>query len=251
MVNSIQSQTPQKKNAFHKGISVLGQLQQHELLQGLSSDAIVALSHHAKYEKYTVPTLLNSAYQELSHLRLVVEGYIEIASSNAEGEEACIAVLGPGNWVTWLGCFDERPSPYHFYSSAKCKVVAIPCRHVREAADRHPELYRLAIHMISDRFRLLMRWTTDASILSHERRVAQLLLLIAQLNSESSDPVPTIFYTQDKLAVLARTTRQTLSRSLKVLEKQGLIEVGYKKINLLDAAGLKAFVEDILAPDER
>nr|WP_308736795.1 helix-turn-helix domain-containing protein [Vibrio campbellii] len=48
--------------------------------------------------------------------------------------------------------------------------------------------------------------------------------------------------TQDKLAHLSRCTRQTLSRSLQQLAKQGIITIGYRRIEIVDDEKLSAFI---------
>ncbi|MDX1458093.1 MAG: Crp/Fnr family transcriptional regulator [Marinobacter sp.] len=180
--------------------------------------------------------------QKPGHLRLVTDGHIELLERTGSGEEASVAMLGPGSWVTWLGCFDDRPSHYDFYSSANCTAIAIPSSRVRQVADKCPILYRLVIGAIGDRFRLLMEWTTSSALLDQERRIAKLLYMLSRLNTDLS-PSPTIHYTQDKLAVLARCTRQTVSLSLKKLEHMGLIVQKYKRIEIVRPDRLKAFSE--------
>lgn len=66
--------------------------------------------------------------------------------------------------------------------------------------------------------------------------------MISRLNTDLS-PSPTIHYTQDKLAVLAQCTRQTMSLSLKKLEHMGLIVQKYKRIEIVRPDRLKAFSE--------
>lgn len=209
----------------------------------LPEEALDDLTASARIQHFKMPTLLNAADEPLDYLRLVVEGHIELLERTAGGDEAGIAMLGPGNWVTWLGCFDERPSHYDFYSSANCTVIAIPCARMREIADQNPVMYRLVIGAIGDRFRLLMEWTTSSALLDQEHRIAKLLFMLSRLNADLSPP-PTVHYTQDKLAILARCTRQTMSLSLKKLEQLGLIELKYKRIEISQPEKLKAFAEE-------
>lgn len=208
----------------------------------LPAEALDELCALARIQHFKMPTLLNAADEPLDYLRLVIEGHIELIERTEGGDEAGIAMLGPGNWVTWLGCFDEHPSHYDFYSSANCTVIAIPCARMREIADKNPVMYRLAIGAIGDRFRLLMEWTTSSALLDQDHRIAKLLFILCRLNADQSTS-PTIHYTQDKLAVLARCTRQTMNLSLKKLEQLSLIEQKYKRIEITQPAKLKAFAE--------
>ncbi|MEO0889222.1 MAG: helix-turn-helix domain-containing protein [Pseudomonadota bacterium] len=44
------------------------------------------------------------------------------------------------------------------------------------------------------------------------------------------------------MAHLSRCTRQTLSRSLQQLVKQGIITIGYRRIEIVDDEKLSAFI---------
>ena len=215
-------------------------------LNQLDPKAVEEIVGAARIEAYKVPTLLNSAYTAVDTMRLVVKGHIELMSYSESGDEACIAMLGPNSWLTWIGCFDEQPTNHNFYSSSDAIVVAIPVKKMRDIADRYPELYKIAIREISFRFRLLMEWTTESVLLKNEFRVAKLLLLVSRLNGMPNELNP-ILYTQDKLAHLSRCTRQTLSRSLQQLAKEGMIEIGYRRIDIINEDKLNAFISEGLA----
>lgn len=210
-------------------------------LAELDRKAVDEMVLASRVESYKVPTLLNSAHTKVDTMRLVVSGHIELVSCNANGEEACIAILGPGSWLTWLGCFEDQPTKHDFYSASDTLTIAIPVKKMRDIASRYPQLYQIAIHEISVRFRLLMEWTTESVLLKNEYRVAKLLALVSRLNTSSGHNAP-ILYTQDKLAHLSRCSRQTLSRSLQQLAKQGIISIGYRRIDIINGEKLDDFI---------
>ena len=237
-------------------VPTMGSEEQHSILElvlrndptlnQLDPKAVEEIVSAAKIEAYKVPTLLNSAHAVVDTMRLVVRGHIELMSYSESGDEACIAMLGPCSWLTWIGCFDDHPTNHNFYSSSDCIVVAIPVKKMRAIADRYPQLYKIAIREISFRFRLLMEWTTESVLLKNDYRVAKLLLLVSRLNGAPNELNP-ILYTQDKLAHLSRCTRQTLSRSLRLLAKEGLIEIGYRRIDIINQDRLNTFILEGLA----
>ncbi|WP_105067904.1 Crp/Fnr family transcriptional regulator [Vibrio jasicida] len=234
----------------------LGQLEQDALLcqilnedptlQRLEKSAIEEMILSAKIETYKMPTLLHSAHKSVDTMRLVICGHIELASCSEGGDEACIAMLGPGSWLTWVGCFENEPTNHDFYSSSDAVIIAIPVKKMREIASRYTILYQIAIHEISFRFRLLMEWTTESVLLKNEYRVAKLLYLVSRLNAPHGESSP-ILYTQNKLAHLSRCTRQTLSRSLQCLSKEGIIQIGYRRIDIINQDRLNAFIAQGLA----
>ncbi|WP_082111384.1 Crp/Fnr family transcriptional regulator [Grimontia sp. AD028] len=235
------SKTLQLKNSSLEREEIRHELFSNGALATLPKAAIEELAQGAKLEHYKIPTLLNAAHQPVEMMRLVVYGHVELLGRNIEGDEVCIAALGAGSWITWLGCFDDTPSHYDFYTSTNTTVISLPTKHMRNVANRYPELYQIAIRAISYRFRLLMEWTTDSAMLKNEYRVAKLLLLLSKLNASHGEICP-IFYTQDKLAHLLRYTRQTVNRSLKLLAEKNLIQLGYKRIDIVDSDRMEDFI---------
>ncbi|MCZ8498871.1 cyclic nucleotide-binding domain-containing protein [Vibrio lentus] len=84
---------------------------------------------------------------------LWLKGHIELMSYSESGDEACIAMLGPNSWLTWIGCFDEQPTNHNFYSSSDAIVVAIPVKKMRDIADRYQNSIKLQFVKSAFRFR--------------------------------------------------------------------------------------------------
>jgi CRP/FNR family cyclic AMP-dependent transcriptional regulator len=214
--------------------TVFGRLDDTEL------DALVAM---ARVEWYDVPTLLNAAGQPLQWLRLVVEGHIAIVARRASGKEIAITDVGPGNWATWLPCFVPAPPDYDFYSSAASCFIALPVSGVRTFCEQHPAIYPPIIGEIGQRLRMLMDWTGQSVLVGPEQRMARLIHILCR-EQRLQGNTGQLQVNQARLAGLARCSRQSANTLLGVLEKNGLIELAYGKITVLDIARLAAFAEE-------
>ena len=178
----------------------------------------------------------------------------------AAGAEEIWAIQGPGlespllghrvmtgpNVVTAVstnGFFMQTPPEHDFYSSANTACIALPAHTVRALFAAHPALFPLIIEEIGARTRLLMQWTGQSVTASPAKRMARLIgiLLEAQGNSE---PSGTLRATQERLARLARCSRQSANGLLRELEKQRLIELAYGHIKVPNAKVLAAFAEE-------
>jgi CRP/FNR family transcriptional regulator, cyclic AMP receptor protein len=205
--------------------------------------AMIELVASSRIERFEVPTLINAAHQPLTHLRLVTQGSMEVVVRRATGVEVALADFGPGGWVTWLACFMQAPPEHDFYSRANTACIALPAHTVRELFAAHPALFPLIIEEIGTRMRLLMQWTGQSVTASPVKRMARLIgvLLEAQGNSE---PSGILRATQERLARLARCSRQTANGLLRELEKQQLIELAYGHIKAPNAKALATFAEE-------
>ncbi len=193
-------------------------------------------------ERFEVPTLLNAAGLPLERLRLVVDGNIAIIARKSSGKEVVISEVGVRGWASWLPCFMSAPSSYDFYSGVKSCFIALPVSAVQGFCQEFPALYPLIIGQIGLRFRLLMDWASQSVLLGPEQRMAKLILILAQDQNLGSSSC-SISITQNRLASLARCSRQSASVLLSNLEKKGLIQMLYGRCDIPDLAELTAFAE--------
>jgi CRP-like cAMP-binding protein len=208
----------------------------------LPDTAIDKLTESAKIEQYRVVTLLTPSGENLQHLRLVIKGQIHLIKNSSDGKESTLIEMGPGEWVTWLGCFMRQPPVQDFYSAKNCHCIAIPVNDVIQIADHYPQLYRSIIDAIGTRFRLLLQWSEQNSLLTGDKRIAQSLLMRARFVSATQNTI-SLPITQERLSQLSGITRQTANGFLKDLQELGLITLGYKKINIPDVAKLSHYID--------
>lgn len=222
-------------------VDVFGLLGRSPVFAPLPDETRRALASTARIERFHRPALLNAMGEPLTWLRLVLTGCIEITMRHANGEEATLAELGPGSWVTWVACFATSPPDHDFTSGANTRCVAIPTQAVRELFVAHPELYPRVIEAIGTRLRLLMEWTGESVLLPPEQRMAKLIHLLARAQGGSSRGHCTLQTTQERVARLARCSRQSANLLIGALQQRGLVRVAYGRFEIDDLEALAAF----------
>jgi CRP/FNR family transcriptional regulator len=95
--------------------------------------------------------------------------------------------------------------------------------------------------VLSRRLRRFTALIDDLSLKEVPGRLAVYLLYLSSQNRESSDLNLTI--TKGQLASLLGTIPETLSRILRKMSAQGLIEAAGPRIKILDRRGLESLVE--------
>ncbi|CAH0991601.1 hypothetical protein SIN8267_01710 [Sinobacterium norvegicum] len=222
-------------------VEIRNQLTRHPVTGVLPAEAIEQLVKSSRIESFKVSTMLSDEGIQASHIRFVLEGNIQLVSHNKQGEAVVLSSIGRHQWATWLMCFDKTAPIHAFYSSAKSRFIAIPCETMMHVAHQHPDMYLHIISAIGNRFRLLMDWVEQSSMLPSNRQVAKLLLISAQL-TECRNNQGMVSHTQEKLAKLAKLSRQTINNILMELEQQQLIVRSYGKITIPDMLALDAFI---------
>ncbi|MEJ8827436.1 Crp/Fnr family transcriptional regulator [Variovorax humicola] len=224
------------------GLDVRGMLQA-TLFGRLEPPFLDALASHARVERYEIPTLLNAAHLPLQHLRLVVEGRIGLVVRRASGNEVALADIGAGAWATWLPCFVPEPPAVDFYASGPSLFIALPVTHVRAFVERHPQIYPWVLAEIDYRMKLLAEWTAHSVLTGSKQRMARLIHILAR-DQKLKGNSGTLVVNQSRLACLARCARQTANTLLSQLERQGLIELSYGEVKILDMRELLAFADE-------
>lgn len=195
---------------------------------------------HARAEYYEQPELLNAVGQTLHSIRLVVDGGVGLMARHPNGREVVVSEIGRGQWATWLPCFMAQPPEYDFIAYPGSLLIAMPVVQVQHCCRQYPALYPLIIAEIGERFRHLMAWASQSIFLEPIQRMAKLIVILAKAQNMVGNS-GTIDATQQRLAVLARCSRQSANALLVSLEAQGLIALTYGKCTVVDLERLDRF----------
>ena len=175
----------------------------------------------------------------------VVAGGIKASSLREDGKEAILVVLEVGNWFGEISLIDGQPRTHDATAVGDTEVLALP----RPAFDRmmqRPAFALAVCRLLAGRVRSLYGMVEDATLRSTRARVARRLLLLARGDAtQARDARPVVPVSQEALAMMLGVSRQTLSKELQQLAREGAIELGYGRIaiasvGLLERSGVDA-----------
>lgn len=160
----------------------------------------------------------------------VLRGGIKASSLREDGKEAILAVLETGNWFGEISLIDRQPRTHDATAVTDSEVLALP----RAAFDRmmkRPAFAMAVCRLLAGRVRSLYGMVEDATLRSTRARVARRLLLLARGDAtQARDARPVVPVSQEALAMMLGVSRQTLSKELQGLVKEGAVELGYGRI---------------------
>ena len=129
--------------------------------------------------------------------------------------------------------------------TAVCAEPSIMLEISESALDRvaaqSPEIWRAIAGFAYDNMRNALRLAAEViSLRPRERLAARLLAITPDPNDEGdANETPAISVSQELLGEMIGVTRKTVNQHLSSFEKDGLIRVGYGKIELCDLKGLR------------
>lgn len=213
------------------------------LFGALPLAALKKLAAHAQVEAFHINTKVNCVGQVLQHLRLVIEGGINITAVHSSGREVLVGTIGPGAWASWMPCFEQRPLATDYVAVEGSLAIALPMKVVRKCFEDYPHLYPLVLKEVAKRLRSLMEWVTQSALLPPTQRLARLLTLLARERNLSVSNAAVIPVTRAHLATLIGCSRQSAGKLFAQLERLGLIKMGYGKCEIPDLISLRKFSE--------
>jgi CRP/FNR family transcriptional regulator, cyclic AMP receptor protein len=170
-------------------------------------------------------------------LHLIDLGRVAVRVSTADGEQATLRVLGPGDSFGELALVsaDNRRSAT-VEALERTETLALGRGTFGDVADRHPSVHAVVIAILAHQVRDLSNSVLEALYTSAELRVLRRLCDLARVyGGDSPIDVP---LTQDTVASMAGTTRPTANKVLRQAEEAGVVSLGRGHIMVHDLRAL-------------
>lgn len=175
------------------------------------------------------------------NLCVIVEGALEAAVILEDGRRYLVSFLNQGDVAGLMSLMDQMPHHADLIArEAGTQVLLIPGADFRRLRDPFPSLARAIELQLSFRTRLLYeRLIADASM-ALEVRLARQLHLMATLSgrAQSETEHPTFRMSQADMGDFLSVSRPRANFAAQQLKKEGLIELKYSSVTIIDASGL-------------
>ena len=170
----------------------------------------------------------------------VLEGKLRASGTDDEGNEAVLTIVEPPVWVGEIPLFDGLPRTHDLIADGAALVVHVPQEALLAFLEAEPRYWRDLSRLLTAKLRLAFIAMEDAVLLPIAARLTRRLVLIAEGYGEWSDHSSRqVHVSQETLATMLSTSRQTVNHHLKVLEAEGLVRLKYGRVEILDIQGLR------------
>lgn len=175
------------------------------------------------------------------NVAFVGSGDIRVFKVSSEGREITLYHVGTGETclLTLNAALSRDAYPASAVAEAPVEAVLVPVDSFREWIDRHAGLRRFILGEMAHRISDLMALIHEIVFRRMDRRVASHLLqaFSAQESGRSLE------VTHGAIAAELGSAREVVSRVLKELEREGAVDLGRGRIELLDEGLLRRLAE--------
>jgi len=187
------------------------------LLARLPEAEVRALASRAQVHEHPAGTVIFQEGDPGDSLHIVVQGSVRVVVMSASGEEATVALLGPGECVGDLALLDGRPRSASAVAARATKTLVVTREAFRRWLGERPAAAIALLETLSLRVRRTDEALADLAFLDLPQRLAKRLLeLAARYPDESglaSDGVR-IRITQAELASMLGVSRESVNKQL-------------------------------------
>jgi len=173
-------------------------------------------------------------------LYAVLEGSVRIGAVNEQGKEALLSLVEPPHWFGEICLFDGQPRTHDAFAVGQCVLLHVPQLALLKLLDEQPVYWRQLALLMSHKLRLTFINLEQLSLMPAPARLAHRLLMIAEGYGEIEPPRRVLQLPQEQLASMLSLSRQTTNQILKDLQGQGILNLKYGEIEIVDAERLRA-----------
>lgn len=190
-------------------------------------DKLSAIVHVRKVQR---GELLFSEGDKAEGFYVVAEGRVKVYKLSADGKERILHIVQPGYTFAEAAIFGDGNYPAYAEPLVTSRLLFFPKRDFLDLLHNHAQI---AINMIAGLSRYLRQFATQVEQLTFQDVPARLAKYLLTLPGAEEGQV-VLPISKGQLASNLGTVSETLSRTLRKLSDEGLLEVEGKSISLRD-----------------
>ncbi|MBX3648607.1 MAG: cyclic nucleotide-binding domain-containing protein [Rhodocyclaceae bacterium] len=207
------------------------------IFESLSIERLVPIARVAVFRKMPRAATILRAGDRTDFVYFILSGALKVLVSDEEGREVILSNLGPGEFFGEMGVLDDNPRSATVMTSTPCELVVVSKADFKRCLAENFDVSLYIMRSLVKRLRTADRKIESLALMDVYGRVARLLLELAEEDADGQQVVMKKISKQD-IAKMVGASREMVSRVMKDLSLQGLIEEGGGRILLREKINL-------------
>ena len=215
-------------------------LKRCDLFQRLGQEQLSALESRCRVRKFPRATPVYLPADHADSVLLLAEGRVKIGSFTEDGKQTILAFIEPGELFGELSLMGTEEREEYAETVEKSTVILIPGEVMQTLLVENPEVSLGVTKLFGMRRRRIERRLKYLLFRSNRERLVHLLLELAEQYGQMTEGGVElrIRLSHQDLANIIGSTRETVTVVLGVLQAEGRLKLGRRKIVLSDIARL-------------
>lgn len=219
----------------------------HNFIDELPAAVRAALRQRAVVRELALGEPVYRQGDEATEMYQLLTGSVKTCNYSLDGKEVITGQFKPGDCFGEMGLIDNLPRLSDTLATSSSQVLVIARAVFEDFYQRYPEFSQQLNVMLCRRVRMLYTQVEDSQLLNLHQRLARTLQRLAYSHGDRDDSGQLcIDMSHEELGRLLGASRQSVSKELKNLEREGCIAIRYGKIHVVDLASLASKYESLL-----
>ena len=223
-------------------MDTLKQIQDMTLFQGLSGKVLEALSRRVLIGTYQPGEMIVAETDLVKAFFVVVSGQVKLFKTSLEGKEQTLHLLGPGEPFGLCTAFATHDFPAEVLALKKSDILTIPGSAVEEIVMKEPELLLNILKVLSRRLKESMALVESLALKEIPERLAAFIMALYR-KDEKNGAMIELPVTHRELSKILGATPEALSRALRKMQNDQVLQVQGRTITILNSRALKELAE--------
>jgi CRP-like cAMP-binding protein len=212
-------------------------------LRACGPDGVAALAEHWTEAFYPARSPIVSEDDTDTDVFFILSGKARAATFTDSGKEVLMSELPAGESFGMFAAIDGQPRSTNVLAVEDSLIARMSAASFNKVLDSHTGVMRAYLRYMVDRIRHLSSRMTEVTTRNAEQRLIAELLRLAESGPTGSDsavvePLPT----QQELALLIFSQRETVGRDMSRLKETGLIDRKGRRLVIKSVSRLKAMI---------
>lgn len=216
-------------------------LQRDEWFSQWPSATLELLINSARLETYFDGQFLYQQGDKCNAMLVVLSGALQLGWPSEDGRYVVLCYLGEAHVLNLAPLLDGIGVDHDYRAHGTTTVATIDRQIILDCLEQNKALAYSIIGFLCRRNRLLHEELRYQNLSSLRTRLAHRLYQMAHMHGRDNDQGREIVLrlSQENIAALMASSRQSINRELSLLREQGVIETRYNKILVRDMAALQ------------
>lgn len=201
----------------------------------LDAPSAAELERLAQVREYDDEAVIASQEEPGDALFVLVKGRVKVVLYGDSGREIILNVFkSPGDFFGEMSLLDDEPRSATLVASEPSRLLVLSRADFRAHIQRHPKTALRVLTELSRRLRRADELISNLALLDVATRVAHIMIDLAKRDGEEVEEGILIRErpTQQDIASMIGTSRETVSRVLSDFQRAGLVEMRGREILL-------------------
>ena len=206
------------------------------IFSGLSDKSLMDIANVMVTRYYKKGQYILSENDEGQSTYFITDGNIKVTRTSDDGREVILAMQGVGDFFGEMSMLDGEPRSANIVAITTCTVLTLNGADFYGILTSHPKVAINLLKELAVRIRKSDQQIEGLSLSDAEKRIAMTIIRI-------SEELGTIHHgevsvkkmpVQQDIANMAGTSRETVSRTINILEEEGFIKRDGKDLSVVD-----------------